>query len=69
MTIRVRQKFGAVEADLTSFSRFLDRIERHGEGWLIAERAAIYERDRLDPVEPSPAFDALFEAADTAHYP
>ena len=27
------------------------------DGWLIAERAAIYERDRLDPVEPSPAFD------------
>ena len=67
--IRVRQKFGAVEADLTSFSRFLDRIERRGEGWLIAERAAIYERDRLDPVEPSPAFDALFESAHTAHYP
>jgi len=67
--IRVRQKFGAVEADLTSFSRFLDRVERRTESWLIAERAAIYERDRLDPVEPSPAFDALFEAAETAHYP
>jgi hypothetical protein len=67
--IRVRQKFGAVEADLTSFSRFLDRVERGADGWLIAERAAIYERDRLDPVEPSPAFDALFAAADTAHYP
>jgi hypothetical protein len=67
--IRVRQKFGVVEADLTSFSRFLDRVERRADGWLIAERAAIYERDRLDPVEPSPAFDALFAAADTAHYP
>ena len=67
--IRVRQKFDGVEVDLTSCSRFLDRVERHGAGWLIAERAAIYERDRLDPVEPSPAFDALFEAAETAHYP
>ncbi|HEV2625296.1 MAG TPA: nuclear transport factor 2 family protein [Xanthobacteraceae bacterium] len=67
--IRVRQKFGIVEADLTSFSRFLDRLERRADGWRIAERAAIYERDRLDPVEPSPAFDALFAAADTAHYP
>jgi hypothetical protein len=65
----VRQKFGTVEADLTSFSRFLDRVERGADGWLIAERAAIYERDRLDPAEPSPAFDALFAAADTAHYP
>ncbi len=38
-------------------------------GWLIAERAAIYERDRLDPVEPSPAFDALFKNANTSQYP
>jgi SnoaL-like domain len=67
--IRVRQKFEGVEVDLTSCSRFLDRLERHGTCWLIAERAAIYERDRLDPVEPSPKFDALFEAASTAHYP
>jgi hypothetical protein len=67
--IRVRQKFNGVEVDLTSCSRFLDRIERRAGGWLIAERAAIYERDRLDPVEPSPEFDALFEAAETAHYP
>jgi hypothetical protein len=67
--IRVRQKLSGIEVDLTSCSRFLDRIERRAAGWLIAERAAIYERDRLDPVEPSPAFDALFEAAETAHYP
>ena len=67
--IRVRQKFKGVEVDLTSNSRFLDRLERRAGGWLIAERAAIYERDRLDPVEPSPAFDALFEAAETAHFP
>jgi hypothetical protein len=67
--IRVRHKFGSVEVDLTSSSRFLDRVERHANGWLIAERAAIYERDRLDPVEPSPEFDALFEAVETAHYP
>jgi SnoaL-like domain len=67
--IRVRQKFQGVEVDLTSCSRFLDRVERHGGAWLIAERAAIYERDRLDPVEASPAFDALFQAAETSHYP
>jgi SnoaL-like domain len=67
--IRVRQPFGGVTVDLTSCSRFLDRLERHDTGWLIAERAAIYERDRLDPVEPSAAFDELFKAANTAQYP
>jgi hypothetical protein len=69
VVIRVRQKFSGIDVDLTSCSRFLDRLERHSGGWLIAERAAIYERDRLDPVEPSPAFDALFKAANTAQYP
>ncbi len=67
--IRVRQPFGGIAVDMTSCSRFLDRLERHQAGWLIAERAAIYERDRLDPVEPSPAFDDLFKAANTAQYP
>ena len=68
VVIRVRQKFNGIDVDLTSCSRFLDRVERHSGGWLIAERAAIYERDRLDPVEPSSEFDALF-AEDTSHYP
>jgi len=67
--IRVRQPFNGIQVDLTSCSRFLDRLERHPGGWLIAERAAIYERDRLDPVEPSPAFDELFKAANTFQYP
>jgi hypothetical protein len=67
--IRVRQSFGGIPVDLTSYSRFVDRIERHHSGWFIAERAAIYERDRLDPVEPSPAFDDLFKAANAAKYP
>jgi hypothetical protein len=67
--IRVRQPFNGIAVDLTSCSRFLDRMERHSGGWLIAERAAIYERDRLDPVEPSPVFDALFKNANTSQYP
>ena len=37
--------------------------------WAIVERAAIYERDRLDPVEPSEAFDRLFTASDLSVYP
>jgi hypothetical protein len=67
--IRVRQKFKDVPVDLTSCSRFLDRLERQAKGWLIAERVAIYERDRLDPVEPSPDFDKLFVAGGAARFP
>lgn len=69
IVILVRQKIGGVLADLTSYARFLDRLERSGESWRIQERTAIYERDRLDPVEPSEAFDSLFRSADLSIYP
>jgi hypothetical protein len=67
--IYVRQGIGGVPVDMTSHGRFLDRLERRGGRWAIRERVAIYERDRLDPVEPSEAFDELFKKADYASYP
>src|SRR5260370_10383310 len=63
IVILVRQKIVGVIADMTSYARFLDRLERRGGRWGIAERAAIYERDRLHPVEPSEAFGKLFAAS------
>ena len=69
VVILVRQKIEGVLADMTSHARFLDRLERRGARWAILERTAIYERDRLDPVEPSEAFDRLFRAADLSVYP
>jgi hypothetical protein len=69
IVILVRQKIGEVLADMTSYARFLDRLERRDGRWAIAERAAVYERDRLDPVEPSEAFAKLFAATDLSAYP
>ena len=69
VTILVRQAIEGVEVDLTSYGRFLDRLERRDGRWRIAERTTIYEQDRLDPVLPSQAFDALMQSADTARYP
>ena len=69
VVILVRQKIGDVRADMTSYARFLDRLEKTGGHWAIVERAAIYERDRLDAVEPSEAFDRLFAATDLSIYP
>jgi hypothetical protein len=69
IVILVRQKIEGVLADMTSYARFLDRLERRGSRWAILERSAIYERDRLDPVEPSEAFDRLFRATDLSIYP
>jgi hypothetical protein len=69
IVIMVRQKIGGVAVDMTSYARFLDRLERRGGRWVILERAAIYEQDRLDPVEPSEAFDRLFKTTDLSVYP
>ena len=69
VVILVRQRIEGVLVDLTSHARFLDRLERRSRHWVLVERAAIYERDRLDPVEPSPAFDRLFESRDLSVYP
>jgi hypothetical protein len=69
VAILVRQTIEGVEVDLTSQGRFLDRIERRGDVWRMVERTAVYEKDRLDPVEPSARFDALMAGADAAKYP
>jgi SnoaL-like domain len=69
VAILVRQTIDGVEMDLTSYGRFLDRIEKRGGVWRIVERATLYEKDRLDPVEPSEKFDAMMAKSDAAKYP
>src|SRR6476659_3303996 len=69
IVILVRQTIAGVLADLTSYARFVDRLERRDGRWAIVERAAVYERDRLDPVEPSANVEMLFAAADLSVYP
>jgi hypothetical protein len=69
VAILVRDTFEGMAVDLTSNARFLDRLENRGGEWRIVERAALYEKDRLDPVEPSAAFSAMMAKADAAKYP
>ena len=69
VAILVRQTIEGIAVDLNSNGRFLDRLERRDGVWKMVERAALYEKDRLDPVEPSPKFDALMAGADAAKYP
>ena len=69
VAIVVRQTIDGVPIDMTSLARFLDRLERRAGRWAIRERAAVYEQDRFDPVEPSEAFTRMMQAADFAQYP
>ena len=69
VAILVRQTIDGIAVDLNSNGRFLDRLERRDGVWRMVERAALYEKDRLDPVEPSPKFDAMMAGAGAQKYP
>jgi SnoaL-like protein len=69
VVILVRQMIEGLPVDMTSRSRFLDRLERRDSEWKIIERAAVYEQDRLDPVVPSDAFNRMMQGVQAAQYP
>jgi SnoaL-like domain len=53
MTISQRARVHEVEVDVVCTGRFYDFIERRDGRWGIVLRQPIYEKDRLDPVDPS----------------
>lgn len=50
---------GEAVIDVTSWARFLDRVERTPNGWRISRREAVYEKDRYDMVRGTDPFAAL----------
>jgi len=69
IVILVRQGIEGLAVDMTARARFLDRLERRDGAWRLLERAAIYEQDRLDPVESSTAFGLVLKASSPTKYP
>jgi hypothetical protein len=55
MTISQRAEVDGVLCDVVCTGRFYDFLERRDGRWGIVLRQPIYERDRLDPVDPSTA--------------
>jgi len=53
MSIMQRGTVDGVVVDVTCTGRFYDFFERRQGIWKIARRQPIYEKDRLDPVDPS----------------
>jgi hypothetical protein len=53
MTISQRAKVHDVLCDVVCTGRFYDFIERREGKWGLVHRQPIYEKDRLDPVDPS----------------
>lgn len=53
MTIMQRAAVDGVLVDVQCTGRFYDFFEKRGGRWGIIRRQPIYEKDRLDPVDPS----------------
>ncbi len=52
MSISVRSQLDGVEVDAVCSGRFFDRVERRDGVWRLLKRSVIYEKDRIDPVDP-----------------
>lgn len=57
MTISQRAEVHDVLVDVVCTGRFCDFIERRGGRWGFVLRQPIYEKDRMDPVDPAAAVD------------
>lgn len=52
MTINQRASVDGIVADVVCTGRFYDFFAKRAGRWAIVRRQPIYEKDRLDPVEP-----------------
>ena len=57
MTISQRADVHGVSCDVVCTGRFYDFLERRDGRWGIVLRQPIYEKDRLDPVDPAAALE------------
>lgn len=53
MTINQRAPLDGILVDVVCFGRFYDFFEKREGRWAIVRRQPIYEKDRLDPVDPA----------------
>ena len=53
MSIMVRGRLDNQEVDITCTGRFYDRVEKRDGKWKILKRNVIYEKDRMDLLDPS----------------
>jgi hypothetical protein len=65
MTISQRGLVEGVPCDVVCTGRFYDFVLRHEGQWKLLHRQPIYEKDRVDPIDPAalPQFDAAQLAA------
>ena len=67
MTISQRGDVDGVRCDVVCTGRFFDFVERREGRWGVVLRQPIYEKDRIDPVDPTAAL--ALDAALLARFP
>ena len=67
MNILQRAPLDGVMVDVLCVGRFYDFFDKRGGRWAIVRRQPIYEKDRLDPVDPSAAL--ALDAERLARFP
>jgi len=67
MILLLRAPLQGIEVDVTCYGRFYDFFLRLEKAWRIRKRVPIYEKSRLDPVDPSSTLK--LDAAELARYP
>lgn len=64
-----RDSMDGHEFDLQAWFRFFDLLKKEADGqWRIFKRTAVYEKDRIAPVDPRGAPAALFEGMDLSAF-
>ena len=67
MTISQRGPVDGVLCDVVCTGRFYDFVVRHEGEWKLLHRQPIYEKDRIDPVDP--AAELVLDAKALAQFP
>jgi hypothetical protein len=65
----MRRAIKGVELDFATWSRRLQLFARENGDWKIIRRWVIYERDRMDPVDPTTPVESYYDAEGLAKYP
>ena len=67
LMLLVRGTLQGIDVDVTCYARSYDRFVRAAEDWRIQRREMIYEKDRLEPVDPEGHI--TLDTAALARYP